>query len=101
MKPQLDLWKKILSVLGYVLVIPYGILEPVLKIPSLMVTPDESSYDIHVAAAVFAVVIHALIIFFIFRGFKRRVSFGMALLIAVIGNLLLRAITFFYVILSL
>jgi len=66
-----------------------------------MVTPDESSYDIHVAAAVFAVVIHALIIFLLFRGVSRRVSFGVALLIAVIGNLLLRAITFFYVVLSL
>jgi len=101
MEPQLDLWKKVLSILGYVFVIPYGILEPILKIPSLTVTPDESSYDVHIAAAVFAVVVHALIIFLLFRGVRRRVSFGVALLIAVAGNLLLRAITFFYVVISL
>ena len=79
MEPQLDLCKKVLSILGYVFVIPYGILEPILKIPSLTVTPDESSYDVHIAAAVFAVVVHALIIFLLFRGVRRRVSFGVAL----------------------
>lgn len=92
---------RIFSFVGYALVIPYAILEPVLKIPGLAVMPDEPTYWTHVGAALFAVVAHGLIVHLLFRGIKRSIPFGISLLVATFANMILRALSIMYVLVSL
>ena len=93
--------KSFFSALGYIFLVPYAILEPVFKIPDLIVMPGEPSYRVHVAAALFATIVHGLIIHLLFRGLKRPLPFGISLLVAVGANVVLDGIAILYVIVSL